>query len=201
VSCRVCEKTTSALLLLTHTLFSLPLSIMSAHCEPLSLAACGRASAGPHYYGQTDNDGQAHGRGLVLLPDGHIIRCGVWVHGTLKSSGYGGEGMPSRPAVAAASSAPASCAAASAAPAAASAAPGLDAAAATTPALSAEPALGATDAAAAEGACIVCFSRPRDCIIDCAHFALCCTCARQIQRCPVCRAEITQRVEKRLLFC
>jgi len=40
--------------------------------------------------------------------------------------------------------------------------------------------------------CVVCMSAPRDCVISCAHLALCFSCARKLDKCPLCRTPITQ---------
>lgn len=42
--------------------------------------------------------------------------------------------------------------------------------------------------------CIVCLDCPRDTLLDpCLHYGLCSSCARTVDRCPVCRARIRQR--------
>jgi len=42
--------------------------------------------------------------------------------------------------------------------------------------------------------CIVCLDCPRDTLLDpCLHFGLCSSCARTVERCPVCRARIRVR--------
>jgi hypothetical protein len=48
--------------------------------------------------------------------------------------------------------------------------------------------------------CVICLDRSRDCLIDCVHFCLCFACAKIQQRCPLCRAAITQRIQKHIVL-
>ena len=46
-----------------------------------------------------------------------------------------------------------------------------------------------------ENPCIVCLQNPRDVIlIACGHFCVCKNCAGQVDHCPLCRCEISQRI-------
>lgn len=48
-----------------------------------------------------------------------------------------------------------------------------------------------------ENACVICLSRPRDCILlDCGHVCCCFSCYRALSycRCPICRQDISRAV-------
>eukprot|EP00752_Nemacystus_decipiens_P003484 g3217.t1 len=46
-----------------------------------------------------------------------------------------------------------------------------------------------------DDACIVCFERKVDCtLVPCGHHCCCITCAAQFEQCPVCRADVEQKI-------
>ncbi len=42
--------------------------------------------------------------------------------------------------------------------------------------------------------------RPRSCLFDCLHLVLCFERAEELERCPICRAPIAQRIQKRIVY-
>ena len=45
-----------------------------------------------------------------------------------------------------------------------------------------------------ENLCKVCWEAEINCVVlNCAHLAMCCTCAEQLDKCPICRADIVMR--------
>lgn len=58
------------------------------------------------------------------------------------------------------------------------------------------PAVSACAEGSGEPLCIVCCHRPRVCVLlPCKHFKLCMECAERLDTCPLCRANIAQRME------
>jgi hypothetical protein len=45
--------------------------------------------------------------------------------------------------------------------------------------------------------CAVCFDAPKQCVLyPCGHFYTCNACSRALRTCPICRADIVQRIDK-----
>jgi hypothetical protein len=155
-----------------------PRSALPAEIKHLTEAM---RAAGPHilllpgnayYSGSINTAFQYHGEGTVFAANGRVRMHGAWDNDSLVR-----QLEPPQEAAAASS------------------APTFSAAVTSVPACSAAPA-----SASSSSECIVCCDRPRDCLIDCVHFCLCFDCAVELQRCPICRTDITQRVQKRIVM-
>jgi hypothetical protein len=48
--------------------------------------------------------------------------------------------------------------------------------------------------------CCVCMAAPFDTLIDCPHYDMCNACAHQVNECPMYRALIIQRIQKRIVM-
>ncbi len=155
---------------------------------------------GGFFTGATNAAFQRHGKGVMRSAEGAVLQRGVWLEDELICE------LPKETAgTPVAAAAPISAAGGAAAPTphtTRSRVPSSSVAAAA--AFSSAAAVSATPAtrvfATPSTDCVVCANRPRDCLIDCVHFVLCFRCAQNRQSCPICRAAITYRTQRKIVL-
>ncbi len=150
---------------------------------------------GGYYSGPLNAADQRHGEGVIHSADGQVTQRGVWWEDELICP------LPKEMAgapIAAADATSGAAAGASGGRHAHTSASSSSASAAASAALASAPAARYFEAPSTD--CVVCVDRPRDCLIDCVHFCLCCDCAASLQQCPICRAAITHRIRKRIVM-